>query len=361
MALTGSNLHINVPLSNYVIAWKPPANKATWFARGDFFPQVPVDKDSDLIRQVSQGRMLQLYEAAVGEDGLAGSAPTVDFAMKGNLTFKCRHAALKGMINYYKAKQADGGIQYEKRQTDAPRWALEMWAENQALPVLLNSNNYGNNVTSLNPNAYWDNYGSSSSTVYDDDIANGLEKIVMITGSKANRLGMSLPLWRIIKGHPGLTRRPFSNQGGQSPQMLTTEIFEGLFKEWLEPGSLRIYGGYYDRAGAPNDDGANGLDGALFWGPGMVAAYVEQNTSLDDFSFAKSFCFAGLGDDAPGASMAVLERDAPEVMPIGGREIRVVTSMDWKITNAVAGWIWPTVLDKTSAQFNNPAGSSWFS
>lgn len=360
MAGLGSALHVNVPLSNYVIAWKPPADKATWFARGDFFPNVPVDKDSDIIRSISQGRMLQLYEALVGEDGLAGAAPVVDFALGPNITFKCKPAALRGILNYYKSKQADANLQFEKRVVEAPRFALEMWSENQALPTLLNSSNYGNNVTTLAAAAYWDNYPSSSSTIY-DDLAYGLEQIWLSTGHKVNRLGMPAPVWRVIKGHPGLTRRPFNNQAGSSPQMLTTEIFEGLFKEWLEPGSVRIYNGYYDRNPPPNDgtDINTPVDGALFWGPSVVAAYVEPNVSLDDFSFGKSFFFAGLGD-GQAAPMFVLERDAQEIMPIGGKEFRLVTSADWKITNATAGWIWPTVIDKTNARYNNRAGNSWF-
>jgi len=361
MAGLGSALHVNVPLTNYAIAWKPPADKAGWFARGDFFPTVPVEKDSDFIRQISQGRMLQLYEALVGEDGLSGAAPVVDFALKGNLTFKCRPAALRGILNYYKAKQADSVLQYEKRTTDAPRWALEMWAENQAVPILLNTGNYGNNVTTLNPNQYWDDYASSASSIY-DDLATAMEKIVLVTGHKVNRLGVAFPTWRVIKGHPGLTRRPFNNQAGSVPQMLTTEIFEGLFKEWLEPNSIRIYKGWFDNSPPPNDDGTNQNqpDGKLFFSAGLVMAYVEENVSIEDFSFGKSFMFAGLGDDAPGAPMAVVERDAPEVMPIGGRELRVVASADWKVTNALAGWIFPQVVDKTSAAYSNPAGNSWF-
>lgn len=361
MAGLGSALHVNVPLTNYAIAWKPPADKAGWFARSDFFPQVPVSKDSDLIRQISQGRMLQLYETLVGEDGLSGAAPVVDFAIKGNLTFKCLPHATRGILNYYKAKQADSVIQYEKRQTEQPRWALEMSLENQAIPILTNTANYGNNVTTLNPNQYWDDYASSASSIY-DDLASSMEKIVLMTGHKVNRIGFSAPVWRVIKGHPGLTRRPFNNQAGSVPQMLTTKIFEGLFEEWLEPNSIKIYRGWYDTSSAPNDDGSNQNqpDGKLYFGPGVVMAYVEENVSIEDFSFGKSFVFAGLGDDAPGAPMAVIERDAPEVMPIGGREIRIVTSADWKITNPLAGWIYPQVIAKTDASYNNAAGNSWF-
>ena len=361
MAQLGSTLHVNVPLTNYCIAWKPPADKSDWFARGDFFPMIPVEKDSDYIRQISQGRMLQMYEAQVGEDGLAGASPVVDFAMKGNLSFKCRPAVLRGLINYYKAKQADNMIQYEKRQTDQPRFALEMWSERKAMTQLLNSSLYGNNVTTLNANEYWDDYASSASSIY-DQIANAFEKIVLLTGHKVNTVGFSFPVWRIIKGPPGLTRRPFNNQAGSVPQMLTTQIFEGLFSEWLEPNSIHIYKGWYDRSPAPEDDGVaqNAPDGALFFGPGMVAAYNEKSPSIEDYSFAKSFMFAGLGDDAPGAPMAVIERDAPEIMPIGGREIRLVTSADWKICQPASGWIMPAVVDKTSALFTNPAGNSWF-
>jgi len=352
---SGSALHVNVPLSNYAIAWKPPGEKADWFAREDFFPLVPVQKDSDLIRQISQGRMLEIYEALVGDDNVAGSAPIVEFAVNANLTFKCVPRVLRGIINYYKQKQADDVLMYEKRQLDAPRWALQLHCEEKALGQLLDSTKYGGHVTNLGANELWDDYGSSASTIY-DEIATRLEKIVLLTGHKVNRFGMAFPTWRVIKGHPGLVRRPFINQGGSAGTVLTKELFEKLFEEWMEPGAVRIYKGVFNRSPSPNDD--NTIDLQLFWGPGIVAAYVEPNVSVEDFSLSKGFMFSGL--DGNGEPMAVIERDAPEIQPIGGRELRLVTSMDWKLVNNKAGWIWPQVIDPTNAAYNNDAGNSYF-
>ena len=357
MAL-GSALHTNVPLTNYAIAWKPPGDKKTWFARQDFFPSVPVPKDSDFIRQVSQGRMLQIYEATVGDDLVNVNAPVVDFAINDKLQFKCKPRSLRGIINYYKQKQADDVLQYEKRMVDAPRWAMEMYCEDQSMQVLLDQAQYGGHVTNLGANELWDDYGSSASTIY-DEIATRLEKIVLVSGHKVNRFGLPFPVWRVIKGHPGLTRRPFVNQGGLAGTMLSVELFEKLFEEWMEPGSVRIYRGVKTRSQAPNDDDG-GEDLQLLWGqPSVVAAYVEDQVSTEDFSFAKGFMFAGL--DANGSPVAVVEREAPEIQPIGGRELRVVTSADWKIVNKRAGWIWPAVVDKTSPAYNNDVGNSYFS
>lgn len=356
--MLGSNLHINVPLTNYAIAWKPPADRKTWFARDSFFPAVPVPKDSDYIRQISQGRMLQIYEADIGDDTVGVGANIVDFAVNDKLQFKCLPKALRGIINYYKQKQADDVLQYEKRIVGAPRWAMEMYQETQALDVLLNQSNYGNHVTNLDPSEYWDDYAASASSIY-DEIATRLEKIVLVSGHKVNRFGMPFPIWRVIKGHPGLVRRPFVNQGGVAGTMLDVPLFEKLFEEWMEPNSVRIFRGVKTRSTAPNDD-TGGEDLELLWKePSIVAAYVEEGVSTEDFSFAKGMMFAGL--DASGAPVAVVERDAPEVQPIGGRELRVVTSADWKITNARSGWIWPAVIDKTNARYNNDAGNSYFS
>jgi hypothetical protein len=156
--------------------------------------------------------------------------------------------------------------------------------------------------------------------------------------------------------HPGLVRRPFVNQGGTAGTLLTKELFEKLFEEWMEPGAVRIYKGVKNRAPSPNDDSP--LDLQLFWGSGIVAAYVDPAVSTEDFSFAKGLMFAGLSGN--GEPMAVLERDAPEIMPIGGREIRLVTSPDWKIVNNRSGWFWPAVIDKTNPAYLNDAGNSYF-
>jgi hypothetical protein len=101
---------------------------------------------------------------------------------------------------------------------------------------------------------------------------------VLLSGHKVNRFGISFPVWRVIKGHPGLVRRPFVNQGGTAGTFPSKELFE----EWMEPGAVRIYKGVKNRAPAPNDDSP--LDLQLLWGPGIVAAYVEPEVSVEDFT-----------------------------------------------------------------------------
>lgn len=362
MAILRSQLHVNRPLTNYVIGWKPPADGQLdwrWFSRGDFFPAIPTDKDSDFIRTVSMGRMLQIQNA-IASSGIDSSSNVVDWAVGPTKAFKCLPYSNDAILNYYEAQGADAELQLETRTVRAPVWNLNQWCESVATPILLNSGNYGNNVTTLAANEYFDQYASSASTIY-DTMAYGFEQIALNTGHKVNRIGMTAPVWRIIKGHPGLTRRPFNNQGGNSPSVLTTEMFEGLFSEWVEKGALRIYGGYYNRSGEPVDDGSDNetIDGCLYWGPSIVACYVEQTPSLDDFSFAKSFYFGGMGD-GEALPFVVYEFEDLKIQPRGGRIYRVVTSADYKIMNKRAGWIWPTVIDKTSSLFTNGAGNSWY-
>jgi hypothetical protein len=350
--MLGSALHVNEALTTYAIAWQAPADKRRWFARQDFFPRVPVKKDSDIIRSVSQGAMLQIYNAAVGSNGR--KVPLVEFRIGPNRTFKCRPYCLEGELNQYHRRQADDALQYDKNQTNAPRWALEMSLEDVAMQTLLDPAQYGNNVTVLSSNELWDDYGSSASSIY-DEIATRLEKIVLDTGELVNRIGFSFPVWRIIKGHPGLLKRPFFNQAGTSGYRLTLKDFEALFDEWVEPGACRVYRGVYNANPSPNEDDPKDLK--LFWGPGMLAAYCKETADLEDLSLGKEFIFSGLDGNDP---LVVMQFEDKEILPIGGERIRLMASADYRIMHHQSAWFWPQVVDKTSPLFSNEAGLPYF-
>ena len=353
MPTLGSVLHVNQALTNFAIAWKPPSEKSGWFARQDFFGTVPVSKPSDIVRSVSQGAMLQRYTAAVGVD--AKHVPRVEFRIGANITFQCIPRTIEGVINNYEERVADSALQYAKNQMMMPRWAMEMDNESMALAVLLNTSNYASgNVITLASTDYFDNFASLSSNPW-DAINEGLWKIAFDTGNKANRLGMTAPAWSVLQRHPALVKRANVNQGGNGPAFLTKQIFESLFEEFLEPGSLRIYRGTYNNQVSPNDDDPKDL--RFFFGPGMVAAYVKDGADLEDLSFAKQFMFNGLDGVDP---MIVLEIEDKTIVPIGGSILRLCTSVDWKVTHKQSAVIWPAVIDKTNARYVNEAGNSYY-
>lgn len=351
-AFLGSALHVNQALTQYAIAWKPPTDKGEWFARGDFFGTVPVSKDSDVVRSISQGRMLQLYDAAVSNGGSPGGTP-VQFGIGANTSFKCLPYVLEGVINEYDRKQADDALQYDKNQAFAPRWALEMAMEKLAMTTLLDTSLYGGNVTNLASNELFDDYGSSASTVY-DILAEIFLGIVMETGNKVNNVGFSSLVWRVIKGHPGLLRRPFFNQAGTAGFKMAVKDFEGLFDEWLEPGSVHVYRGVYNAKPSPNDETKNLK---AFFGPGMVASYTSKSPSLEDLSAFKQFQFAGLDGIDP---MVVMEIQDQQILPMGGTRIRLMSSVDFKMMHAASAHIIPACVDTSSAAYYNSAGESYF-
>lgn len=351
-AFLGSALHVNQALTQYAISWKPPTDKGEWFARQDFFGTVPVSKDSDVVRSISQGRMLQLYDATVSNGGKPGGS-RVQFGIGPNVAFKCLPYVLEGETNDYDRKQADNALQYDKNQAFAPRWALEMAMEKLAMTTLLDTSLYGGNVTNLASNELFDDYGSSASTVY-DILAEIFLGIVMETGNKVNNVGFSSLVWRVIKGHPGLLKRPFFNQAGTAGYRMATKDFEALFDEWLEPGSVHVYRGVYNDVSSPNDDTKNLK---AFFGPGMVASYTNKSPSLEDLSAFKQFQFAGLDGIDP---MVVMEIRDDKIMPIGGTAIRLMTSVDYKMMHAPSAHIIPACVDTTSAAYYNSNGTSYF-
>ena len=86
------------------------------------------------------------------------------------------------------------------------------------------------------------------------EIATRLEKIVLDTGEMVNRVGFTFPVWCIIKGHPGLLRRPFFNQAGTVGYRMTLKDFEALFDEWVDLGACDVYRGVYNASPSPNED-----------------------------------------------------------------------------------------------------------
>lgn len=346
MSIAGSVLHKNQPLTNYAIAWTPP--QKDFFIRGDFFPRLDVDKDSNLVRSIDQGSMMQIYDAEAGPGGLVKE---VSFGVGPDQQYKCQPYALEGIINYYEREQADNVLQYEKRQTAIPLSLLGFKLEKKAVDYLRTAGNYGGNTKTLASTELWDAYDQTTSNPIDELIA-ALEKVLLDIGRKCNRLVFDKMVWRVIRRHPALLQAAPVHTTPAGLQVITKDGLEKILEEWLEPGSIKIVLGRYNSQPLPN----NGVGAPLpvttkksFIGADVVMGYVEP-PSLDSVGFAHEFVFAGLDGNDP---IAVYEFDDPKVAPKGGLRVRVMTSADYRIMRPASGYILKGVVDVTNAQYGS--------
>ena len=60
MATSNSALHRDALLSNYVQRWTPPTEN--WYLSDWFFPQLKVDKESNLWKRINQSTFQQVAE-----------------------------------------------------------------------------------------------------------------------------------------------------------------------------------------------------------------------------------------------------------------------------------------------------------
>lgn len=353
----GSGLHTSVPLTNYAIAWKP--REPNYFFTSRFLPYLSVSHERDLIRTIDKGRMLQIYEAAVGTS--QKTSPVIEFGIGPNKSFQCQPYSFDGVINHYDAQRADSVLNYEKRQVAAPRFALAMYLEKKGAGILTDPANYDGNTKALAGAELWDDYASNDSDPV-EDLIDLLMTVNNEEGVKCNELTMDKLVWRIVSQHPKVRARAAIHAEGRPLGIVTVEDLEKILEPWLEKGAIKITAGRYNGAQDPGDSGSSTTitDVRSFIGPNVIAAYVEP-PSIESIGFGYTFCFAGLGaDDGLGGNepMAVLEYEDNSIRPKGGTRLVLASSIDQKIAYPSTGYLLRSVVDTSNARYLNKAGNS---
>lgn len=344
-ASVGSALHRNQPLTEYAISWRPP--QKNFFMRGELFPRLDVSKDSNIVRSIDMGRMMEIYDA---EAGPGGFVKEISFGIGNDTTYKCQPYALEGIINYYERDQADSVLQYEKMQTAMPLRSMAFKLEKKAMDYARTAANYGGNTKTLAANELWDAYDATSSNPIDELIA-ALEKVLLDIGMKCNRLVFDKMVWRVIRRHPALLQAAPVHTTPAGLQVITVEGLEKILGEWLEPGSIRVSVGRYNLNPDPNPGNypTTVVPKKSYIGADVIMAYVEP-PNPESMGFAHEFAFSGLDGNDP---MVVYEFEDPKIAPKGGMRVRVMCSADYRIMRPASGYILKGVVDTTQAQYGS--------
>jgi len=337
MALLPSVLHVNRPLSDLVIAYTP--SKDGWL-RDSFLPRKVVDKQSNQIRQISRDQLLRVYPMIGGP---AGRVHEVQFGTDATLTYGTTSFALQTVLDNWERQNADSELQYDVRQMDAPLQALNLGLEKYAVVDTLRSTSIlTNNQTNTAP-TFWSNYNSPSSDPL-DDLMVACQRVLTETGNKVNVIGMDIMVWKKLAQHPNVLSRSPVHTTGPTGAIMTPEILGQILAPWAEPGSLKITAKRYNNA---NEGAAGTLKS--FIGGDVVVAYAAP-PSLSSYGLGFEFAFNGMGGSEP---FLVLTYQDMNRGLLGSDVARLIGSVDYKVTNARAGYLIKSVVDTSLSEFSS--------
>lgn len=337
MALLPSNIHVNRPLSDLVIAYTPSANG---FLRDKFFPRKLVAHTSDQIRSISRDQLLRIYPMITGP---AGRVTQVQFGTDATQTYNCNTFSLEATLDNFERQNADSELQYDKRQMQAPLLALSLGLEKVAITDTLRSTSVLTRNSVLPTAAYWSNYNSQSSDPI-DDLMVACQTVMTQTGHKANVISMDVMVWKKLAQHPNVLSRSPVHVAGSSGAIMTIRLLEEILATWLEPGSIQITAQRYN----PNNEGAAGAIKS-FIGSDVIVAYADSPSSAS-YGVGYEFAFNGLVGSDP---FLVLQYQDLNRGPLGSDVLRLVASVDYKVTNPNAAYLLKGVVDTTLTEFGS--------
>lgn len=313
MGATQHDVHIDVPLSNIAIGYKPFG-----FIAEQLAPIVPVKKQSDgyYIWSVADAfRAEDDYRAPTAE------ANVMEYSVNSDKYFADNYA-LKDRISYEDLKNADGSWSFTERGARAERIKDKLylnWEKRVALQVTS-----GSNVGSYsNTGSAWTD-GTNSDPRGDIDTA--LNVVLDTTGYRPNRIVFGEYAWRNFRSAAVVRNYLYGSAGaniGPEGRNVTVENARALF----EVEQVLIGRAYYNTT----EEGQT-ASLAQLWNDNVLVYYAPLTPRKDVPSFMYSFRW----DAVPGMSMQAEVFDLPRNK---AEEIQLGYYQDEKITASTLGFL----------------------
>ena len=269
MAATGRDLHINVPLSNIAMQYRPQGMIADLVA-----PIVSVQKQSDSYPVWSQGDALRI-ETDIRAPGMEANKITRDVSTD---TYFARNYALKVDLTLEDRENMDPGFIGELRAGRAKFLKSKIslnWEKR-----LANQVTSGSNVGSYSTvTSDWMDSAIANSTPI-ANIETAISNVQDSTGYKPNRILMGELAWRYFRRHLSVVNILHGNTGSGSPRYATREQVKALF----ELDELIIGGAYYNSAA----EGQTAVV-APMWLDYVLVYFAPMTPSTEEPSFMYSF------------------------------------------------------------------------
>lgn len=310
MGLTGRDVHIDVPLSNVAIAYRPEG-----FIADQLFPIVPVPKQSDGYYIWS---LADVYRV---EDDLRApgtEANKVEFTVS-SATFFCINRALKHTLPYEDIKNADAGFIFTERSARAEfvKDKLYLAWEYRAATKMTSGSNVGSYSAIASG---WT--GSGADPI--EDLNTAINNIEDATGQKPNSIVFGRYAWRVFRENSAVLNKFYGTAGASATGRLVTQ---NMVKDLFEMERLLVGGAYRNS----NDEGQS-ASLSLMWGDNVLVYYAPMQPRKDKPSFGYSFRW----NEVPGMNMTAEVFDDPKKKC---EEIQLGYYQDEKITASALGFL----------------------
>lgn len=336
MAFSNSDLHINMPLTDFAVSFRPAG-----YLWSKLLPQKVVNKRSNFIRQLSKAQMLRKQDLRVGS---RGEVAEVSFRIDQNLSYLCADYAVQTVVSNTEAMEADEILQYEQEQMEACLLSMNQNLEVITVKETLRNPAIMTQNLALTASQFWDNYNSPDSSPI-DDLDTACQKIFVKNGGRMpNLIAMHAYVWKRVQKHPSTLARGGVHPTGNA--IVTKEQVENILG--VNPGTIQITASQYNLA--PEDQTP---DYRSMIGPDCIVAYVEA-PSPRSYGLGASFMFQS---HTGNASEIIKEIEAPFVVyefpdmglkdPRGATIHRLVGGIDQKVLVPESGYLITSCVDAT--------------
>ena len=309
---TGRDVHIDVPLSQIAIAYRPTGMIVDMVA-----PIVPVNKQSDgfFIWDVADAfRIEDDKRAPSTEANIITRRVSSD-------TYYAKNYALKDRVPYEDIENADQGYIFAERQTRAEyiKDKLMLSMELRVANKVTSSSNVG---SSSNVSSQWTDLASGNS----DPIGNintALNDVQDRTGYRPNRIVFGNAAWRNFKEHADVIGRVYGTLG--NPMVGARIIQKEHAKAIFEVEDVLVGGAYRNTT----EEGQTHSLSAI-WGDHVLVYYAPMRARKDVPSFMYAFRWKKVMD------MNVVVRQRPEMY---AEEVELGFFQDEKITASALSFL----------------------
>ncbi len=304
---TGRDVHIDVPLSNVAIAYRPEG-----FIVDQISPIIPVRKQSDSYY------IWSIEDAYRIEDDKRAPATEANVISRevSSGTFFCKNYALKDRIPYEDLKNADVGWVWSERSSRAEMVKDKLmlnWEYRTAEQVTS-----GSNVGSYSAvaSAWSDETVGNSDPI--NDLNTAINNVEDATGQRPNSLIYGRLAWRLFREHDDVIDRIHGNTGqATGARMVNLNHVKALF----EIERVLVGGTYRNTA----DEGQT-VSLSKIWNDQVLAYYAPMTPRKDKPSFMYSFRWPVIANLTMGAEVHQLPRAKAEEVEIGYYQDEKITA-----------------------------------
>jgi len=356
MAFNDSQLHLNVPLTDLAVAFRPDEDGLLW---NKLLPPKVVPNTSNIIRQIDRANLMSIQEMKSGANGWAGE---VQFKVGADQTYACIDYACEVVKDRRERANADAILEYDAEQLYTGMIKVNNLLEYVGIKGTLRvSTNYDSSqVVTLTTPDQWDNYNSPQNDPVSDIKTGVLQVRIQTGGARRGKIIVVMHdlVWNAIQLNPNLlARSPVHPSGGG---IMTLPMFqEIIFGKPGDPnyvqGEIITTSAFYNTAADPQT-----ADMRSFVGPDVMIIYSEL-ANVRNFGFGQSFMFAGVDTgiefmkQSGGIPLVVYSYPDPKRGIYGSDVDRIVGSVDFKVLNPLGGYLIKECVDKT----NTALYSNW--